>query len=122
MTYAELLQKIDSVMATIEASIGAQANVPIQTGRLRSAIKVRKSADGYEIYVDDGGLSVEQWQEMYPGFSADITDNPVGVAPYASEVNDRTQYWRRVAFAIRDRLNVALGGDFQTEYDKRGGK
>ena len=122
MTYAELLQKIDSVMATIEASIGSQAGVPIATGRLRSAIKVRKSAEGYDIYIDDGGLSIDQWEEMYPFTgSADITDDPVGVAPYASEVNDRTQYWRRVAFAIRDRLNVALGGDFQTEYDKRGG-
>ena len=106
-------------MATIEASIGAQANVPVRTGRLRSAIKVRKSAEGYDVYVDDGGLSVEEWEEMYPGLSANITDNPVRVAPYASEVDDRTQYWRRVAFAIRDRLNVALSGDFQTEYNKR---
>lgn len=106
-------------MTTIESSIAAQAGVPVRTGRLRSAIKVRKSAEGYDIYVDDGGLSIEEWEEMYPGLSASLSDSPVEVAPYASKVNDRTQYWRRVAFAIRDRLNVALKGDFQTEYNKR---
>ena len=60
MTLDEMNKIIDRVMNNITGTVGNDANVPQNTGRLRSAIKVRRVADGYEIYIDTGSMTEEE--------------------------------------------------------------
>ena len=60
MTLDEMNKIIDRVMNNITGTIGDDANVPQKSGRLRSAIKVRRAADGYDIYIDTGSMSEEE--------------------------------------------------------------
>ena len=111
MTLDEMNKIIDRVMNNITGTIGSDANVPQRSGRLRSAIKVRRVADGYQIYMDTGSMSEEEWDE---------TGAALGVAPYAARVEQMKPYWRRVAMAVHDRLRRELGAEFETNYNPRG--
>ena len=88
MTLEQMNQAIDRVMSTITANVGDEANVPIWTGRLRSAIKVRPASYGYDVYIDDGGMSEEEWNDAF-GFFGGARNAPWGVAPYEGNVEDR---------------------------------
>jgi len=59
MTLEQMNRIVDKVMTDI-AALTAQAEVPMRTGRLRAAIKVRNVGDGYEIYVDTGAMTEEE--------------------------------------------------------------
>lgn len=96
MTLQEMNETIDRVMATISNEIATSDDVPVVTGNLRSAIKVRPAAYGFDIYVDQD------------------------IAPYGAAVNERRQYWRRIALMVHDRLRAALGAEFTTNYNPRG--
>lgn len=114
MTYAEVLQKIDEIMARIESSIVSNPEIPQDTGNLKRSIKVRKTSYGYDIYLDTGSMTTEEWEK-----------NPVsGVAPYGVQLNNFKPYWRRLAFSIRDQLNSEIGSTFNTEHRPapRGGR
>lgn len=63
MTLDEMNKIVDRVMNNITGTVGDDANVPQKTGRLRSAIKVRRVADGYDIYIDTGSMTEEEWNE-----------------------------------------------------------
>lgn len=93
MNNEELMSMVGTALASIIPSIGAAASVPIDTGNLRASIKLRRVGDAYEIYID---------QQQ---------------APYAARVNEYSQYWRRVAVAIQDRLKISLGDAGPTRYD-----
>lgn len=113
MTYEELLAKIDEILETTMPSIGAGANVPIRTGRLRSAIKLEKSGENmWTIYLDTVDISLDDWATMYPG-GAKITDSPTEVAPYGPEVDSYNHYWLRVADLLAQQIKSALGGSVQ---------
>ena len=116
MTLEDMNSIVDRVMSSIMNGVGAQADVPSLSGRLRSAIKVRTVSDGYEVYIDDGGMTEEEWSETYNG----INQGPWGVAPYAARVESRKPYWRRVAMVIHDRLRRELNAEFKTNYNVRG--
>lgn len=109
MTLDELNAIIDRVVEQSVPNLGAAANVPIRTGRLRSAIKAEQTADGWLIYLDEGSMSLAEWENMFPG-GAEFTDNPMYVAPYAEKVDARNQYWRRVADMLAMQIKAALGG------------
>jgi len=102
---------VEAALYSIIPSIGPIAGVPNRTGRLQSAIKIRPTAYGFDIYIDDGGISEEEWNEL--------EIKPFGVAPYAEKVNNRTNFWRRVAVAVQDQLKLALGDRGPTRYDPR---
>lgn len=91
------------------------AGVPVRTGRLKSAIKVRRATYGWDVYIDTGNYSLEEWMAL--------DEKPSNIAPYAARVNEMNQYWRRLAFAIYDVLNRELGGEFGTQHSPsiRGG-
>lgn len=109
MTYEQLLAAIES---TINSSLGlvkgGSANVPIWTGRLRSAIKVKKEGDNFVIFIEPGALSEEEWNDVYGGINID--NAPWGVAPYAATVNNKNPYWERVWLLLYQRLRVELVG------------
>lgn len=114
MTHSEMLQKIDRIMSSIESTISSDPSLPRRTGNLASSVKIRKVSDGYEIYIDDGNMTTEEWEA-----------NPVfGVAPYAAELEEQKPYMRRLAFSIRDKINFQIGAEFKTEHipNTRGGK
>jgi hypothetical protein len=108
MTLEELNAIIDRVVEQSVPNLGAAANVPIKTGRLRSAIKAEQTANGWLIYLDEGEMSLEQWEQMFPG-GADISDSPTQVAPYADKVDSRNNYWIRVADLLAMQIKSALG-------------
>lgn len=98
MTIQEMNTMIERVMATIAGEVAASGDIPVVTGNLRSAVKVRRAPYGFDIFVD--------------------TD----IAPYGASVNENRQYWRRVALMVHDRLRSALGSEFTTNYNPRGGE
>jgi hypothetical protein len=89
----ELMSMVGTALASIVSNLGTIAGVPRDTGNLHASIKLRNVGDAYEVYID--------------------TDQ----APYAGSVNERSQYWRRVAIAIQDQLKLALGDTGPTRYD-----
>lgn len=119
MTLDELNAIIDRVVEQSVPNLGAAANVPIRTGRLRSAIKAEPTPNGWLIYLDEGGMSLDDWESMFPG-GAEFTDNPMYVAPYAEKVDARDQYWRRVADLLAMQIRSALGDSvvgYQANYN-----
>jgi hypothetical protein len=96
MTLQEMNTIIDRVMSSISNEIATSSDIPEVTGNLKRSIKIRPSSDGFDIYVDETQ------------------------APYAGQVNERRQYWRRVAMMVHDRLRAALGAEFTTNYNPRG--
>ena len=108
MTLDELNAIIDRVVEQSVPNLGAAANVPIRTGRLRSAIKSQKTENGWLIFLDEGEMSLEAWNDMFPG-GADFSDDPMNVAPYAEKVDARNQYWIRVADMLAMQIRAALG-------------
>jgi hypothetical protein len=108
MTLEELNAIIDRVVEQSVPNLGAAANVPIKTGRLRSAIKAEQTANGWLIYLDEGEMTLQEWEDMFPG-GADFSDSPTNVAPYAEKVDMRDQYWIRVADILAMQIKSALG-------------
>jgi hypothetical protein len=96
MTLDEMNIIIDRVMSSVSNDIMQSGDVPEITGNLKRSIKVRPAEYGFDIFVDDTQ------------------------APYAATVNERRQYWRRVAMMVHDRLRAALGAQFTTNYNPRG--
>lgn len=122
MTFEQIEAIIESVVLEVVANSGIQANIPIITGRLRSAIKVRKGGIGItEIYMDDGAMSVDEWEELD---KATQDSMPFGFAPYAGEVNARNPYFQRVGYLLYTQLRIALnpngGSPFEREPQRRG--
>jgi hypothetical protein len=105
----EIRSIVQAALYQIIPSIGPLAGVPNRTGRLQSAIKIRPTEYGFDIYIDDGGISEEQWNAL--------TTKPFGIAPYADKVNQRTSFWRRVAVTAYDRLKLELNDRGPTRYD-----
>ena len=64
MTLQEMNAVIDRVMASISNEVSQSGDIPQDTGRLRSAIKVRPAEYGFDVYVDDGGYSEEEWSKV----------------------------------------------------------
>jgi hypothetical protein len=119
MTLDEINAIIDRVVEQSVPNLGAAANVPIRTGRLRSAIKAEPTPDGWLIYLDEGEMSLEQWEQMFPD-GAEINDSPQGVAPYAEKVDGRNNYWIRVADLLAMQIRSALGSSvvgYQANYN-----
>jgi hypothetical protein len=119
MTLDQLNAIIDRVVEQSVPNLGAAANVPIKTGRLRSAIKAEKTESGWLIYLDEGTMSLDEWEQMFPG-GADISDSPEGVAPYAEKVDSRNQYWIRVADLLAMQIRSSLGSSvvgYQANYN-----
>ena len=106
MTYMEMIQRLDQVMAVLQASIPSDPTLPKQTGNLASSVKIRKASYGFDIYMEVGSLTTSEWEEQ-----------PIsGMAPYAVELNNYKPYWRRFAFSVRDKINFQLNGQFKTEH------
>lgn len=108
MTYEQLLGIVERTIEMAAPTLGAGANVPIRTGRLRSAIKVKETNDGWLIYLDEGSMTEDQWNAMFPN-GAKLSDNPTGVAPYAETVDSYNHYWIRVADLLAQQIKSALG-------------
>lgn len=106
---------VGKVLEEIMPTIGWVSSVPYVTGRLHSSIKLQPTAYGFDIIVDTGGMTNEQWEEIQRTTG---TDNlPMGFAPYAGKVHNRNPYWRRVAMSVHDRLKLSLGDNGPTRYD-----
>jgi len=72
-----VIAEIERKLNMIVPSIGAEANVPIDTGNLRASIRLRRIGPlQFQVYLDE-----EQ-------------------APYADSVESMKPYWNRVAMAI----------------------
>ncbi len=79
--------EIEKELEMIIGGIGAQAGVPMKSGNLRKAIKLRRTGPtSFQIYMDE-----EQ-------------------APYAEAIEELKPYWNRVAMAVSYRLASKLGG------------
>lgn len=115
MSEEQVKQIVGQALMDIMPSIGWAGNVPYVTGRLHSSIKIQPISNGYDIIVDTGALSLEEWEELQR--TGDTQNLPMGFAPYAGKVNSRNPYWRRVAMAVYDRLKLALGDNGPTRYD-----
>jgi hypothetical protein len=88
MELENILLEIEAELELIVNGIGAEAGVPVKSGNLRSAIKLRKMGPmNYQLYIDE-----EQ-------------------APYAGSIEDLKPYWNRVAMALSYRLAAKFGGD-----------
>ena len=111
MTEQEIRSRVKAVLDTIVPSAGGMAGVPVDTGRLVSSIKIRQTDYGFDVYIDTGGMTLEQW------YNTPEEQRPSGVAPYAGKVNEQNPFWRRLAVLIHDRLRAELGGEFTTNYD-----
>lgn len=74
------------------SGLAEEANVPINTGQLRRAIKYRKVGPGsFQVYIDE-------------------TE-----APYAGDVEAMAPFWDRVAMTLSYRLASSLGGESYRE-------
>ena len=72
-----IIAEIERKLNIIVPQIGAEASVPIKSGNLRSAIKLRRTGPlNFQVYLDE-----EQ-------------------APYAESVELMKPYWSRVAMSI----------------------
>jgi len=85
---------IRGALLSIISNIGAIAGVPVKTGNLRRAIKIRETSTGFQVYMD------------------------LDQAPYAESVESVSPYWRRVAVALNDQLKAILGDRGPTRYDR----
>ena len=115
MTEEQVRATIGSLLQELIPTIAWIGNVPYVTGRLHSSIKLQPTATGYDIIIDTGNISLEDWEELQRTIG--IQTQPMGFAPYAGKVNSRNPYWRRVAMAVYDRLKIALGDNGPTRYD-----
>lgn len=107
MTYSEVMAGITRAMQISEQQL--QFVVPVITGRLLSSIAVERTGTGWTITLDEGLLSEEEWNKLYP-MGADITDDPQGVAPYAMTVDGRRQFWSAIFELVKQNLQKELGG------------
>lgn len=114
MTYAELLRKTKiSILASEPLAL---SRIPIVTGRLRSAMKIIDTVDGFEIYMDSGNMTLEEWES-----DPDNPSNyPMGFAPYAAKVNEKYHYWRRIADLYFMNLARDLNGEGRMISNPRG--
>jgi hypothetical protein len=103
------MDRFRSIVEAALYNIIPTLNVPYKTGRLKSAIKIRPTAYGFDIYIDEGGISEEQYKSLQT--------KPFGIAPYAEKVDERTNFWRRVAVDVQDKLKLQLGDRGQTRYN-----
>lgn len=90
MDYEQVKQIVGRELANIMPTIGWAGAVPYVTGRLHSAIKLQPTATGFDIIIDTGGLTLEEWNELQRTGVADRL--PKGFAPYAGKVNSRNPY------------------------------
>jgi hypothetical protein len=60
MTEAQLKTIVGAALQDIMPRIGFAGAVPYVTGRLHSAIKLEPTANGYNIIIDTGGLTLEE--------------------------------------------------------------
>jgi len=86
MTEQEIRDRVRAVVETIIPSAGGLAGVPVRTGRLVSSIKIRETEYGFDVYIDTGGMTLEQWNQTPP------EQRPDRVAPYAGRVNEANPY------------------------------
>ena len=83
----KILLELEAELELIVSGIGAEANVPMKSGNLRDAIKLRKLGPlNYQVYIDE-----EQ-------------------APYAASMEEFKPYWNRVAMAMAYRLSAKFNG------------
>lgn len=115
MNESEVKRLVGQELQNIMPTIGWAGAVPYVTGRLHSSIKLKPTSYGYDIIIDTGQISLEQWEDLQRTGAAD--NLPMGFAPYAAKVHSRNPYWRRVAMAVQDRLKLALGDRGPTRYD-----
>lgn len=115
MDYEQVKKIVGNELANIMPTIGWAGAVPYVTGRLHSSIKLKPTPTGFDIIIDTGSLTLEEWNDLQRIGAAD--NLPMGFAPYAGKVNNRNPYWRRVAMAVQDRLKLALGDSGPTRYD-----
>lgn len=80
----ELIATIDRILRQAVEELRLSNLVPVRSGRLRSAIKVREAPYGFDVYIDTGNLSEEEWKE--------VSERLWGVAPYAARVNQVNPY------------------------------
>ena len=119
MNYNELIGIIDRVINSFAASAGDAADIPIITGRLRSSITVEGGAGDWSVTMNDGGMSLEEWEE-----TADKINLPMGFAPYADKVNQRNPYFYRMALLLYSRLRAELTqgeSEFERTVERRRG-
>lgn len=108
MTYGELINIIDRTINAFVASAGEAASVPIITGRLRSSIKVKGGNGDWTIYMDEGGMTLEEWEDT--ANQMNLMNLPMGFAPYADKVNQRNPYFYRMALLLYNNLRAQLTG------------
>lgn len=106
MTYAEVMAGITRAMQISEQQL--ENVVPFITGRLLSSIAVTRTGTGWEITLDEGNMSLEEWNKEY-GFGTGPGEGPDG-APYAMEVDGRRQFWSAIFEIVKANLQKELGG------------
>lgn len=119
MNYNELIGIIDKVINAFAASAGDAAAIPIITGRLRSSIVVEGGVGDWQIKMNDGGMTLEEWED-----TSDKMNLPMGFAPYADKVNQRNPYFYRMALLLYSRLRAELTNgesEFERSVEKRRG-
>lgn len=106
MTYAEVMAGITRAMQISEQEL--QNVVPFVTGRLLASIDVTRTATGWTITLDEGSMSLEEWNAEY-GFGTGPGEGPDG-APYAMQVDGRRMFWSAIFAIVKANLQRELGG------------